>query len=553
MNSMNLAIMVKNEEATIIKTLSSCKNYINKIFMYDTGSTDSTIKLVKDFCDKNSITLYLLEGEFESYCISRNKLLDFIEPYLLKNEFILLLDANDELYIGSNIDLSKISLISKIIMGNSYWNIGRSVVSHLKMLFIRNACGIRYEGDIHEYLKMNKEVIPEHNILYINKNEAHIYQNRIHDEHKTIERAKSDLILLKKNIKNNIYIGRNYYLIGRTYFNMNNNNKAQKYFEKGINLKDDIGKDELYQCHYYLSIIKKSDNNFEWINHIYEALEVLPDKIEGILLLCDHFIKLDKWNSLYIYARIAIKLSKKFNDNENIYLLYNDTDYKLYSWYYYAIACFNLQKYKKALNSINIIEQNLKKYGIDIVIAFKKYATLYHQLYNTVFPLIRYAKCNELNNINKIHSDSIVLKSDQVISNEFINYLYKKYNNEYNIIVFKSNHENNNNNNNNNIYYLDPNLYDIFLQFNIVKILCVFDNVDYIRYCDNINKVIMFIEQDKLSGSILKLHTKLKYIICKSSIHKEHLLKEYSDLNKIKYKLKIASEHNMDNIMDSLF
>ena len=54
MKKVSLAIMVKNEEKNIVKTLSSCTNYIDNLYIYDTGSTDNTIRVITDFCDKNN-------------------------------------------------------------------------------------------------------------------------------------------------------------------------------------------------------------------------------------------------------------------------------------------------------------------------------------------------------------------------------------------------------------------------------------------------------------------------------------------------------------------
>ena len=57
-------IMVKNEEMSIQITIDSVKNYIKHIIVYDTGSTDKTIKVIKDTCKRNSQILHLKRGVF---------------------------------------------------------------------------------------------------------------------------------------------------------------------------------------------------------------------------------------------------------------------------------------------------------------------------------------------------------------------------------------------------------------------------------------------------------------------------------------------------------
>lgn len=102
------ALMAKNEEKRILVSLDSIKDSVSGVALYDTGSEDNTVKIVKDFCNKNNIEFFLLEGQFEDFSVSRNILFDFIDkintsrlekhPFKNKNlfDYVLLLDSNDE-------------------------------------------------------------------------------------------------------------------------------------------------------------------------------------------------------------------------------------------------------------------------------------------------------------------------------------------------------------------------------------------------------------------------------------------------------------------------
>ena len=59
-----LLIMCKDEEKRIEVTLESVKDTVKSIVCYDTGSTDNTISILKNFCEKNNIVLRLKEGSF---------------------------------------------------------------------------------------------------------------------------------------------------------------------------------------------------------------------------------------------------------------------------------------------------------------------------------------------------------------------------------------------------------------------------------------------------------------------------------------------------------
>ena len=98
----SLLIMMKDEEARLHITLESCIGYVDSIVAYDTGSTDNTIKILKDFSDKNKIPLRLKEGIFVNFSVSRNISLDFADSFD-DIDYILLLDVNDELRGGENL------------------------------------------------------------------------------------------------------------------------------------------------------------------------------------------------------------------------------------------------------------------------------------------------------------------------------------------------------------------------------------------------------------------------------------------------------------------
>lgn len=541
---MYLAIMVKNEELTIIKTLTTCLNFVDTIFMYDTGSTDNTIILVKDFCDKHKITLYLLCGIFEGYSVSRNKLLNYVESILPKDTWILLLDANDELTVGPNFNLDIIPTNMKVIMGNSYWKTGYSIICHLKIIFIKIGNKIYYEGSIHEYLKINGNVMSEDIIAKVMPDFVKLFQDRTEDESKSLLRAYSDIKLLKQDIKNNIYPGRNIYLIGRTYFNIGEYVKATKWFNKTIDFKDDITQEEKFQAHYYLSIIKKRDNNGEWILHVFDAYELLPDKLEVILFLCMYLTLTEKWNSLYTYSKKAIKISKKFNYESSLCVSYIDTDYKIYCFFYHALSCYHLNKFKKGYNSMSILTKNIQEYGDKIDSCFTSFTEVYNQIKSIYMPYDfkytnnivlfgghGYTKWNATN----INGPNGLGGSETVVSN-LAEQLFKHYGNTHNIVVFCDTDVNIIYNN---VYYFDLELYNIFTQCRNISALFVFRFVDWLRFYDNIDKVYLFLEDVIPVGSHIKLNTKLKNIICKTEWHKNTLMEILPQLKNFKHKIKI--------------
>ena len=93
-----LGMIVKNEENVIEKTLASAIDAVDCMYIFDTGSTDNTINIINTFAKKYPTKkLYLKQGEFENFEVTRNTLLEWIDNHIdsIDIDFILLLDAND--------------------------------------------------------------------------------------------------------------------------------------------------------------------------------------------------------------------------------------------------------------------------------------------------------------------------------------------------------------------------------------------------------------------------------------------------------------------------
>jgi glycosyltransferase involved in cell wall biosynthesis len=536
MTKLTVAIMVKNEESTITKTLTSCIGFIDTVVLYDTGSTDNTIKLVKQFCDTNSVKLHLMEGEWETYAISRNRLLTFSETIVPKDEFYMILDANDELVSSYNfVDnlQQNIPLSVPIVVVNSRWKVAHTIAAHVKVLFIRSHHKCRYEGGIHEYLTVDGQ--PISNKLFIEGVE--LYQDRRFDEEKTLKRAIYDIKMLKQDLLTNKHVGRTLFLLGRTMFNIKKYDKCIKWLTESANHKGYTDIEERYMTQYYLAISKKF-LGLDWMPHIFQAYDLIPTKIEIVLFLCLHLSLSSLWNSLYLFAIQAVNIAKTKSNYSDI--SHNETDYKIYCWYYHLLACLHLGKLTEGLESVAILDKNLEEYkkvmDLSIDLEFNDVVTKYGYLRDIYLPLQ-----SVHNNDNHNHEQNIVLfgglgyhkwngltinsehglgGAETVVSN-LAEQLSVRIGHKCNIVVFSDTDKNCYVNG---VYYLSLDYYDVFTLLNRIKTLFVFRYTDALRYHDNIDKTVLVLEDVGPIGTKIEYNTKLTNIVCKTEWHKNKFL-----------------------------
>jgi tetratricopeptide (TPR) repeat protein len=159
--------MVKNEGKNIKKCLSSSlklKSMLSEILVLDTGSTDNTVDIVKNFTDK------IFYKEFtNNYAEMRNYLLDKVET-----DWVLFLDGDELLLdIDADILVKLISNVSKDVSAirfyrYNFFNTGGWYTDQVIKLF-RNDDAFRYNKlvteKIDERLFTNKGTIIEPDIL----------------------------------------------------------------------------------------------------------------------------------------------------------------------------------------------------------------------------------------------------------------------------------------------------------------------------------------------------------------------------------------------------
>ena len=383
-STIGMVMMVKNESKRIEVSLKSVLGIVDALIIYDTGSEDDTIEIIKKFSEKNKINLYIKFGTFTNFSESRNICLNFAET--VDVHYFLLFDCNDELQEGK--ELKKFSKEYFLKEENGFlvcqhWYSGKND-KYFNIKFIKARTGWKYYGVVHEYLKND---IIQNKITRVTKNII-IYQDRTKDDDKSLKRFSRDKILLLEEYKKNP-------LCSRTLFYLAQTCECLKQYEDCLyfsKLRLELGGFEEELFHSYMRCAESSFYlGHEWsivMGWYLKAFEKYH-RVEPLIKIANYYRSTNNWIASYMFCKQACDLEYP----ENAILFVDNVLYEYYRWHLMGIICFYLKKYdegkqccRKAIEQKNDLEINLKnlQFYLDI------------EIQNKVTELkIKFPKCTE--------------------------------------------------------------------------------------------------------------------------------------------------------------
>ena len=135
-----LCFICKNEEQVIGRCIRSAVGLVDHVVAIDTGSTDHTIREIRDVCRRNKLPLTLEERPWVDFATNRTQLLELARPLAQR---LILLDADMTVEMVKRPDLTDDA---------DSWMIGYSGPSSWRAKFvITTARPYKYVGRVHEY------------------------------------------------------------------------------------------------------------------------------------------------------------------------------------------------------------------------------------------------------------------------------------------------------------------------------------------------------------------------------------------------------------------
>jgi len=352
-----LNMIVKNESKIITRLFDSVSSVIDSYCICDTGSTDDTIKIIKEYFDKKNIPGKVVSEPFKNFCHNRNFAL---QSCLKMSDYVLLLDA-DMIFEVKNFQKSVLNSADSfyILQGNDSFY-------YQNMRIVKNNGLYKYVGVTHEYI----DTPPNNTTNSFEK--STLFINDIGDGGAKNDKFVRDIRLLLDGIKEEPNNVRYYFYLANSYHDCGRFGEAINVYKKRIELGGWI--EEVWYSYYRIGLCFKNMNKMDdAIRYWMEGYEHYPERLEGLYEVLQYY----RLTSKHKLGDMIYQLAKKIldlNKNRDHYLFLHNDIYTSKMYYEYTIIAsylgvtdINYEVIKvlnnsKDMNETNNLLSNMKFY-----------------------------------------------------------------------------------------------------------------------------------------------------------------------------------------------
>lgn len=317
-----LNMIVKNESKIITRLLNTVLPIIDTYCICDTGSTDMTKEIIKEFFDMRCIEGKIIEEPFKNFGHNRTVALNAAKEMA---DYLLFLDADMKLVIDPKFDKSNLTAdVYTFAQGSNTFN-------YFNVRLIKTSLNFRCVGSTHEYYDITGPKKEEQlNTIKIND---------IGDGGCKEDKFTRDIRLLEEDLKENPKNERTYFYLANSYKNAGNLEKAIEHYIKRIAIGGWIEENwysrlELGKC--YMKMGKEAEAIKTWL----EAYGYHPKRAENLYEIVKYYRIKGSTQLSYIFYKLAKEIPYP---SDNVLFIHKDV-YNYLLDYEFSIIAYYIDK-----------------------------------------------------------------------------------------------------------------------------------------------------------------------------------------------------------------
>ena len=303
MKTISLCMIVKDESHVITRCLNSVKPLIDYVLIVDTGSTDGTQDVIKNWLEENNISGEVIDEPWKNFAYNRS----FALSELRKREFIdysLMIDADEILIFEDGFDANKFKSGLKHGLYDVKTDFGG--FTYYRNSITSNKLESRYDGVVHEFLVIDGEYT---------KGTAEGFFNRpIQDSarNKSGNKFAKDVLLLEEALSGEVsdWLRSRYtFYLAQSYRDSSDKvNSLKNYLKRA---EQGFWNEEVYISLYTAGKLMQELNypEYEFLQTWWRASDHATYRIEALYQIVKHCRIKNYFNQGYIAGKQALNIS----------------------------------------------------------------------------------------------------------------------------------------------------------------------------------------------------------------------------------------------------
>lgn len=293
-----LSMIVKNESHIILECLNSIYKYIDYWVIVDTGSTDGTQDIIKNFFAEKNIPGELHQSTWVNFGHNRSEALALCDG---KADYMWMIDADDyvegDFKYPDNMDADGYAI-----------RMGRPEFSWWRTQIYKTGQGWRYEGVLHEYAVCGSK--PQAMIGKI-EGKYYVVARTVGGRNvgvSAIEKYSKDAITLEEALKNDPNNTRYQFYLGQSYFDSQQWEKAIEAYGKRAQMGGWV--EEIFYSLLRVGVAKAMLNRpWEEIQQAFlDCYNVRPNRAEPLYHIARIYRLNNKLGLAYLFAKMASQI-----------------------------------------------------------------------------------------------------------------------------------------------------------------------------------------------------------------------------------------------------
>jgi glycosyltransferase involved in cell wall biosynthesis len=290
-------MIVKDEEESIGRCLSSIYDLMDEIIIVDTGSVDQTKKIARQFTNK--IYDYTWIDNFSS---ARNYSFG-----LASKQYTMWLDADDVIdkhnrkllrQLKLNLDPSVNSVSMNYLVNPDKFEKPTFIIKRNRL--VKTNCQFKWTGAVHEYLKVNGPIF--HSDISI-----HHHKNRT-------DNSKRNLLIYEKQLeKGVVFTPRDLFYYANELCRHKDYQNAIKFYDLFLTHKEGWKEDKITSCGRMADCYRLLNDDEKEMEMIFKSFTYDDPRADNCCRLGSHFLKKNLLKEAVHWYKLATKL--KWNKN----------------------------------------------------------------------------------------------------------------------------------------------------------------------------------------------------------------------------------------------